>query len=129
MDRRILRSASFNGCGKNPAPSSPAAGPRAAAGAGAGAGAGAKDDAAVAERKALLPRLPSGGISRQPSGGIIRQPSAGGMARKGGHKGPKRRVQWKDRHGKKLTEVLEFQPSDSSDSDDEYLDTCICSIM
>ncbi|KAL6659986.1 hypothetical protein ACP70R_002108 [Stipagrostis hirtigluma subsp. patula] len=132
MDRRILRSASFNGCGKNPAPSSPAAGSRAAA---AAAGAGSKDDAAVAERKALLPRLPSGGLSRQPSGGLARLPSGGlarlppgGMARKG-HKGPKRRVQWKDRHGKKLTEVLEFQPSDSSDSDDEYLDTCICSIM
>uniref|UniRef100_A0A0A9FXA4 Uncharacterized protein n=1 Tax=Arundo donax TaxID=35708 RepID=A0A0A9FXA4_ARUDO len=105
MDRRILRSASFNGCGKNSPPSSPVAGSRAAA------TAGSKDDAAAGERKVLLPRQLSGGMARK------------------GHKGPKRRVQWKDRHGKKLTEVLEFQPSDSSDSDDEYLETCICSIM
>ncbi|XP_062216839.1 uncharacterized protein LOC133916952 [Phragmites australis] len=103
MDRRILRSASFNGCGKNPPPSSPVAGSQEAA--------GSKDDAAAGERKALLPRQLSGGMARK------------------GHKGPKRCVQWKDRHGKKLTEVLEFQPSDSSDSDDEYLDTCMCSIM
>ncbi|XP_062209820.1 uncharacterized protein LOC133911549 isoform X3 [Phragmites australis] len=107
MDRRILRSASFNGCGKNLPPSSPVAGSRTAA----AAAAGSKDDTAAGERKALLPRQPSGGMARK------------------SHKGPKRRVQWKDRHGKKLTEVLEFQPSDSSDSDDEYLDTCICSIM
>ncbi|XP_062209819.1 uncharacterized protein LOC133911549 isoform X2 [Phragmites australis] len=88
MDRRILRSASFNGCGKNLPPSSPVAGSRTAA----AAAAGSKDDTAAGERKALLPRQPSGGMARK------------------SHKGPKRRVQWKDRHGKKLTEVLEFQP-------------------
>ncbi|PAN51676.1 hypothetical protein GQ55_9G621700 [Panicum hallii var. hallii] len=108
MDRRILRSASCNGSGKNSAPSSPAAVSRSAS----VVGAGSKDDAAAGERKALLPR----------------QRPPGGMARKG-RKASNRRVQWKDRHGKKLTEVLEFQPSDSSDSDDEYMDTCICSIM
>lgn len=88
MDRRILRSASCNGSGKNPLPSSPASVSRSAS----VVGAGSKDDAAAGERKALLPRqLP------------------GGMARKG-RKASNRRVQWKDRHGKKLTEVLEFQP-------------------
>ncbi|OEL27217.1 hypothetical protein BAE44_0011765, partial [Dichanthelium oligosanthes] len=87
MDRRILRSASCNGTGKNPPPSSPAAVSRSAS----VVGAGSKDDAAAGERKALLPR---------PSGGMVRK----------GRKVPNRRVQWKDRHGKKLTEVLEFQP-------------------
>lgn len=88
MDRRTLRSASCNGSGKNPPPSSPAAVPPSAS----VAGAGSKDDADAGERKALLPRQPPGGMARK-----ARKPS-------------NRRVQWKDRHGKKLTEVLEFQP-------------------
>lgn len=107
MDRRILRTSSCNGGGKNPPPSSPAAVSRSAS----SGGIGSKDDAAAGERKALLPRQPPGGMARK------------------GRKGSNRRVQWKDRHGSKLTDVREFQPSDSSDSDDEYLDTCICSIM
>ena len=87
MDRRILRSALCNGSGKNSAPSSPAAVSRSTS----VVGAGSKDDAAAGERKTLLPR------QRPPSG----------MARKG-RKASNRRVQWKDRHGKKLIEVLEF---------------------
>ncbi|KQK23750.1 uncharacterized protein LOC100840053 [Brachypodium distachyon] len=120
MDRRSFRSSSCNGGGKNPvpAPSPAAAGSRtsavpAAAGSrtSASPAAGSKEDAGAGERKALLPRHLPGGTARK------------------GQKGPKRRVQWKDSHGKKLAEVLEFQPSDSSDSDDEYLDTCICTVM
>lgn len=109
MDRRSLKSGSCNGGGKNPAPPSPAAGPRVSA----AVAAGSKEDAGGGggEREALLPRHPAGGLARK------------------GQRGSKRRVQWKDSHGKKLVEVLEFQPSDSSDSDDEYLDTCICSVM
>ncbi|XP_043690694.1 uncharacterized protein LOC122641501 isoform X2 [Telopea speciosissima] len=53
--------------------------------------------------------------------------------RRGGiSKNPKKsrqKVQWKDRNGNKLVEVLEFQPSDASDSDDEGLDSCICTIL
>uniref|UniRef100_A0ACD5TUB6 Uncharacterized protein n=1 Tax=Avena sativa TaxID=4498 RepID=A0ACD5TUB6_AVESA len=108
MDRRTLRSNSCNSAGGK----SLAVGPFSVARttSAPAAAAGSKED--VGERKALLP-------PRRPPGGTARK----------GQKGPKRRVQWKDTHGKKLTEVLEFQPSDSSDSDDEYLDTCICSIM
>ncbi|KAJ1292931.1 hypothetical protein BS78_01G028600 [Paspalum vaginatum] len=109
MDRRILRSASCNNSGnKNLPPTSLAVVPRSSSAVGVGYN---KDDDAAGERKAMLPRLPPGGMARK------------------GRKRPNRRVQWKDRHGKKLSEVLEFQPSDSSDSDDEYLDTCICSVM
>ncbi|XP_027366782.1 uncharacterized protein LOC113873030 [Abrus precatorius] len=38
-----------------------------------------------------------------------------------------RKVQWNDKIGNKLVEVLEYEPSDVSDSEDE--DSCICSIM
>ncbi|BAH91983.1 Os03g0138400 [Oryza sativa Japonica Group] len=108
MDRRSFRSVSCNGSGKNLASPSPAAGSRAPA----AAPAGSKGDAVVSvERRALLSAHPAGGTARK------------------GMRGSKRRVQWKDRHGKKLIEVREFQPSDTDDSDDEYLDTCICSIM
>lgn len=44
-------------------------------------------------------------------------------------KSSRRRVQWNDRNGNKLVEILEYQPSDSSDSEDEYGDSCICTIM
>ncbi|OAY63394.1 hypothetical protein ACMD2_14656 [Ananas comosus] len=47
----------------------------------------------------------------------------GGTARKFRKGGSRRKVQWNDRKGKKLVEV------DSSDSDDDYLDSCICSMM
>ncbi|KAL9240282.1 hypothetical protein vseg_014520 [Gypsophila vaccaria] len=40
-----------------------------------------------------------------------------------------RKVQWNDRHGNKLAEILEFQPSDVSDSDDDDADSCYCTIM
>ncbi|KAM0919867.1 hypothetical protein ACQ4PT_008005 [Festuca glaucescens] len=106
MDRRTFRSNSCNGGGKSLA-APPFSVSRTSS---APAAPGSKDD--VGERKALLP-------PRRPEGGTARK----------GQKKPKRRVQWKDTHGKKLVEVLEFQPSDSSDSDDEYLDTCICAIM
>lgn len=52
----------------------------------------------------------------------------GGLSRKLDQK-PQRKVQWKDNNGKKLEEVLEYQPSDESDSDDEDSDSCICRIM
>lgn len=54
--------------------------------------------------------------------------------KKGGMKGRRQRsrrkkVQWNDCNGNTLVEVMEFQPSDSSDSEDEYADSCICTIM
>lgn len=52
-------------------------------------------------------------------------PKRGGMAQKLDK--TCRRVQWTDTIGNKLVEVLEYEPSDVSDSDDE--DACICSIM
>lgn len=54
-------------------------------------------------------------------------PRRGGLSKKTVK--PKRKVQWNDNNGNNLTEVLEFQPSDVSDSDNEDLDSCICSIM
>ncbi|XP_011073570.1 uncharacterized protein LOC105158483 [Sesamum indicum] len=38
-------------------------------------------------------------------------------------------VQWLDKNGDKLAEILEFQPSDVSDSDEEESDSCMCRIM
>lgn len=58
---------------------------------------------------------------------LLLPPRRGGMA-----KTPKKKrgkVQWNDRTGNKLVEILEFQPSDASDSDDEDLDSCMCTIM
>ncbi|GAV87097.1 hypothetical protein CFOL_v3_30523 [Cephalotus follicularis] len=54
-------------------------------------------------------------------------PRKGGMSRKADKIG--RKVQWNDKNGNKLAEVLEFEPSDVSDSDDEDSDSCICIIM
>ncbi|KAL6971243.1 hypothetical protein U1Q18_030924 [Sarracenia purpurea var. burkii] len=51
----------------------------------------------------------------------------GGLMKKSAK--PRRKVQWNDRNGNKLAEVLEFQPSDVSESDDESTDSCICSIL
>ncbi|XP_019228296.1 PREDICTED: uncharacterized protein LOC109209480 [Nicotiana attenuata] len=51
----------------------------------------------------------------------------GGLSKDKGK--PKRKVQWNDTNGNKLAEVLEFQPSDVSDSDDDESDSCICRIM
>ncbi|KAJ0966528.1 hypothetical protein J5N97_023445 [Dioscorea zingiberensis] len=39
-----------------------------------------------------------------------------------------RKVTWNDLNGNKLVEVLEFYPSDTSDSEDER-DDCICTII
>lgn len=55
--------------------------------------------------------------------------SNGGIMRNKKKKKTRRRVQWKDRNGSKLVEVLEYQLSDSSDSDDEFLDSCLCTMM
>ncbi|XP_042516870.1 uncharacterized protein LOC122091111 [Macadamia integrifolia] len=54
-------------------------------------------------------------------------PRRGGISKK--PKKSRRKVQWNDRNGNKLVEVLEFQPSDASDTDDDDSDSCICSIM
>ncbi|GFQ06505.1 hypothetical protein PHJA_002794500 [Phtheirospermum japonicum] len=42
---------------------------------------------------------------------------------------PKRKVQWLDSSGDKLAQILEFQPSDVSDSEEEDSDSCICRLM
>ncbi|KAH7669753.1 ssDNA-binding transcriptional regulator domain-containing protein [Dioscorea alata] len=39
-----------------------------------------------------------------------------------------RKVTWNDVNGNKLVEVLEFYPSDTSDSEDEQ-DDCVCTII
>jgi hypothetical protein len=54
-------------------------------------------------------------------------PRRGGMSRKSDK--VRRKVQWNDRNGDKLAEVVEFEPSDVSDSEDEESDSCICIIM
>lgn len=54
-------------------------------------------------------------------------PRRGGMSRR--QDKVRRKVQWNDRNGNKLVEVLEFQPSDVSDTDDEESDSCICTLM
>ncbi|KAE8714651.1 Actin-related protein 2/3 complex subunit 2 [Hibiscus syriacus] len=42
----------------------------------------------------------------------------------------RRKVQWNDRNGNKLVEIMEFEPSDVSDSDDvNDEDSCICIII
>eukprot|EP00250_Pteridium_aquilinum_P021211 c25056_g3_i1 orf=454-795(-) len=44
----------------------------------------------------------------------------------------KKSIQWLDNHGKQLTQVKEFEPSDSEDSDTEYeygLASCTCAIQ
>ncbi|ESR33563.1 hypothetical protein KPL70_001412 [Citrus sinensis] len=41
----------------------------------------------------------------------------------------RRKVQWNDKNGKKLAEVVEFEPSEASDSEDEDSESCICTIM
>ncbi|GLT42115.1 hypothetical protein SLA2020_161350 [Shorea laevis] len=41
----------------------------------------------------------------------------------------RRKVQWNDKNGNNLVEVVEFEPSDVSDSEDEDSDSCVCTIM
>lgn len=54
-------------------------------------------------------------------------PRRGGLSRK--LEKSQRKVMWNDNCGNKLAEVLEYQPSDTSDSDDEESDSCICRVM
>ncbi|KAI4318151.1 hypothetical protein L6164_025955 [Bauhinia variegata] len=55
-------------------------------------------------------------------------PRRGGMSRNSDN--TRRKVQWNDKNGNKLAEVLEFEPSDVSDSEEEdNEDSCICTIM
>ncbi|XP_047948237.1 uncharacterized protein LOC125194198 [Salvia hispanica] len=51
----------------------------------------------------------------------------GGLANKSDK--PKRKVQWMDKNGDKLAEILEYQPSDVSDSEEDDSDSCNCRIM
>ncbi|XP_024986184.1 uncharacterized protein LOC112521511 isoform X2 [Cynara cardunculus var. scolymus] len=53
-------------------------------------------------------------------------PKKGGLST---NSGKKQKVQWNDDNGDKLTEVLEYQPSEASDIDEEDSDACICNIM
>ncbi|KAG2296644.1 uncharacterized protein LOC106388034 isoform X1 [Brassica napus] len=41
----------------------------------------------------------------------------------------KRTVQWTDNKGDNLAEVLVYEPSEVSDSDDDDSDACICTII
>ncbi|KAK8571933.1 hypothetical protein V6N12_028001 [Hibiscus sabdariffa] len=53
-------------------------------------------------------------------------PKRGGMSRKSDK--TRRNVQWNDRNGNKLVEIMEFEPSDVSDSDgddDDGKDYCM----
>ncbi|KAK7278509.1 hypothetical protein RJT34_23539 [Clitoria ternatea] len=59
------------------------------------------------DSNSLLP-LPTGGMSRNSNKTY-------------------RKVQWNDKIGNELVEVMEYEPSDASDSEDD--DSCICSIM
>ncbi|KAF9673601.1 hypothetical protein SADUNF_Sadunf10G0041100 [Salix dunnii] len=54
-------------------------------------------------------------------------PRKGGMSRTSDK--VSRKVQWNDNNGNKLVEVLEFEPSDDSDSEEEDKDSCLCTIM
>ncbi|KAI5580435.1 hypothetical protein POPTR_008G170700v4 [Populus trichocarpa] len=55
-------------------------------------------------------------------------PRKGGMSRSPNK--VRRKVQWNDNNGNKLVEILEFEPSDVGDSDEEDgKDYCSCTIM
>lgn len=58
---------------------------------------------------------------------LLLPPLKGGLSKKSGK--PRLKVQWNDKNGDKLAEVLEFQPSEASDSDEEEGDGCFCRIM
>ncbi|KAE9619200.1 hypothetical protein Lalb_Chr02g0150621 [Lupinus albus] len=53
------------------------------------------------------------------------------MSRKSekGHKTRRKKVQWNDKNGNKLVEVLEYEPSDVSDSENGVDDSCMCTIL
>ncbi|KAL3828281.1 hypothetical protein ACJIZ3_017083 [Penstemon smallii] len=58
---------------------------------------------------------------------LLHSKKVGGLSKK--LEKPRRKVQWLDNNGDKLAEILEFQPSDESGSDDDESDSCICRIM
>ncbi|KAL1806403.1 hypothetical protein ACET3Z_029471 [Daucus carota] len=58
---------------------------------------------------------------------LLVPPRRGGLSRK--VEKSQRKVMWNDINGNKLAQVLEYQPSDASDSDDEESDSCLCRIM
>lgn len=58
---------------------------------------------------------------------LLVPPRRGGLSRKVDKQ--QRKVMWNDNNGNKLAQVLEYQPSDVSDSDDEESDSCLCRIM
>ncbi|KAJ0963684.1 hypothetical protein J5N97_028806 [Dioscorea zingiberensis] len=71
---------------------------------------GEEEDEENDEARSLLPPVMNGGVPEK------QRMSSG------------RKVQWNDLNGNKLVEVLEFNQSDSSDSENEE-DACICSIL
>ncbi|KAL8104865.1 uncharacterized protein LOC141679007 [Apium graveolens] len=58
---------------------------------------------------------------------LLVPPRRGGLSRK--VEKSQRKVMWNDNNGNKLAQVLEYQPSDVSDSDEEESDSCFCRIM
>ncbi|XP_010469480.1 PREDICTED: uncharacterized protein LOC104749527 [Camelina sativa] len=55
-------------------------------------------------------------------------PRKGGMMSRSTDK-IKRTVQWNDNKGDNLAEVLVYEPSEVSDTDDDESDSCICTVM
>lgn len=72
-------------------------------------------------------KLINGGEEEDSDCDSLLPPRSGGMSRKSDK--IRRKVQWNDKNGNKLVEILEFEPSDVSDSDDEDSDSCICTLM
>ncbi|CAN7061678.1 unnamed protein product [Brassica rapa subsp. trilocularis] len=58
---------------------------------------------------------------------LLPPPRKGGMCRSTDK--IKRTVQWNDNKGDNLAEVLVYEPSEVSDTDDDDSDSCICTIM
>ncbi|CAH8331708.1 unnamed protein product [Eruca vesicaria subsp. sativa] len=58
---------------------------------------------------------------------LLPPPRKGGMSRSTDK--IKRTVQWNDNKGDNLAEVLVYEPSEVSDTDDDDSDSCICTIM
>ncbi|XP_010542954.1 PREDICTED: uncharacterized protein LOC104816000 [Tarenaya hassleriana] len=55
-------------------------------------------------------------------------PRKGGMSRN--TEKARRKVKWNDTNGNNLAEVLEYEPSEVSEAeDDDSEDSCICSVM
>ncbi|KAK1435389.1 hypothetical protein QVD17_01151 [Tagetes erecta] len=56
-------------------------------------------------------------------------PRKGGLSTPNSSVKKNHKVQWNDNDGNNLTQVLEYQPSEASDFDDDESDACICNIM